>query len=81
MGEEKITNFDQLFDFVLSLNRSSLFGQNTQFSLNATCKNSQLMAEKSLVSVAHKAILTALNISENTKQDEKKSEEVFLFMS
>ena len=58
MWEDKITNFDQLFDFVLSLNWNSLFVQTTQFSLHASCKNSQIMSEKSLVSVAHKAILT-----------------------
>ena len=48
MWEDKITNFDQLFDFVLSLNWNSLFVQTTQFSLHASCKNSQIMSEKSL---------------------------------
>lgn len=81
LGEDKITNFDQLFDFVLSLNWNSLFVQTTKFSLHASAKNSQLMSEKSLVSVAHKAILTSLNISENSIQDESKTQEVFLFMS
>ena len=74
-------NFDQLFEFVLSLNWNSLFDQNTQFSLHATTKNSQIMAEKSLVSVSHKAILTSLNISESPQQHEPKSQEIFLFMS
>jgi 23S rRNA (guanine2445-N2)-methyltransferase / 23S rRNA (guanine2069-N7)-methyltransferase len=81
MWENKITNFDQLFDFVLSLNWNSLFVQTTQFSLHASCKNSQIMSEKSLVSVAHKAILTSLNVLEDTKTDPDKSQEVFLFMS
>ncbi len=81
LWEEKIVNFDQLFDFVLSLSWNSLFDQNGQFSLHATTKNSQIMSEKSLVSVAHKAILTSLNISENSIQDDNKSQEVFLFMS
>ena len=80
MWEDKITNFDQLFDFVLSLNWNSLFVQTTQFSLHASCKNSQIMSEKSLVSVAHKAILTSLNVLEDTKTDPDKSQEVFLFM-
>jgi hypothetical protein len=39
------------------------------------------MSEKSLVSVAHKSILTSLNILEDTKTDPEKSQEVFLFMS
>lgn len=81
LWEEKIVNFDQLFDFVLSLSWNSLFDQNGQFSLHATTKNSQIMSEKSLVSVTHKAILTSLNISENSIQDDNKSQEVFLFMS
>jgi len=81
MWEDKITNFDQLFDFILSLNWNSLFVQTTQFSLHASCKNSQIMSEKSLVSVAHKAILTSLNVLEDTKTDPNKSQEVFLFMS
>ena len=81
MWEDKITNFDQLFDFVLSLNWNSLFVQTTQFSLHASCKNSQIMSEKSLVSVSHKAILTSLNVLEDTKTDPDKSQEVFLFMS
>jgi hypothetical protein len=39
------------------------------------------MSEKSLVAVAHKAILTSLNVLEDTKTDPDKSQEVFLFMS
>jgi hypothetical protein len=39
------------------------------------------MSEKSLVSVTHKAILTSLNILEDTKTEGDKSQEVFLFMS
>jgi len=81
MWENKITNFNQLFDFVLSLNWNSLFDQSTQFSLHASCKNSQIMSEKSLVSVSHKAILTSLNILNNTKTNSEKSQEIFLFMS
>lgn len=81
LWEDNITNFDQLFDFVLSLNWNSLFVQTTKFSLHAATKNSQIMSEKSLVSVSHKAILTSLNISEKSIQDNTKEQEVFLFMS
>ena len=79
--ENKVTNFDQVFDFILSLWRNSLFIPTTPFSLHATCKNSQIISEKSLVSVAHKAILTSLNILEDTKADHKNPQEIFLFMS
>ena len=79
--EDKISNFGQLFDFVLSLNWNNLFIPTTQFSLHASCKNSQIMSEKSLVSVAHKAILTSLNILDDTKSDSDKLQDIFLFMS
>lgn len=81
LWEGKITNFDQLFDFILSLNWNSLFVQTTKFSLHASTKNSQILSEKSLVSVSHKAILTSLNCSKGNIQDDEKTQEVFLFMS
>jgi 23S rRNA G2445 N2-methylase RlmL len=59
LGETTVTTFDELFDFITSLPRKEyLFSGN--LSVQVVTKTSQLSAERSIQSVAHKAIINAL---------------------
>ena len=61
MGEKEVMTFDALFDFVQSLAWKEYL-QTDNISLKVTTKNSQLSAIRTLQSVAHKAILSSLQI-------------------
>ncbi|MDR2540920.1 MAG: hypothetical protein LBD11_03965 [Candidatus Peribacteria bacterium] len=57
LGERRVETFDQLFDFVKSLGWKELL-TSSDISLQVVTKASQLSAERTIQSVAHKAILT-----------------------
>ena len=59
LGEATVESFDQLFDFVVSLPRKEYL-LSPDLSLQVVTKNSQLSSERSIQSVAHKAIITPL---------------------
>jgi putative N6-adenine-specific DNA methylase len=66
LGEAKIETFDQLFNFIVSLPFETYLSTEA-LSVHVVTKNSQLSAERSIQSVAHKAILTALSKAGNTR--------------
>jgi putative N6-adenine-specific DNA methylase len=75
LGEGEITTFDQLFDLVVALPRNDYLPSSAQLSLQVTTKNSQLSSERTIQSVAHKAILTSLaSHTSHPKKDQPKTE-------
>ncbi|GHV21644.1 hypothetical protein FACS189428_2400 [Clostridia bacterium] len=57
LGEHRVETFDQLFDVVKSLGWDEMLTSN-DISLQVVAKSSQLSAERTIQSVAHKAIVT-----------------------
>ena len=59
LAEKEILTFDQLFDTVNAIDRTPYL-PTTNLSIQVTTKNSQLSSQRTIQSVAHKAILTSL---------------------
>ena len=83
MGAKEVKTFDELFDFLKSLPFPQYL-TSSKISVTVVAKYSQLNAEKSIQSVAHKAILQSLWVThhpeEEKKQEEKSDFEIFLHL-
>ncbi|MDR0651646.1 MAG: hypothetical protein LBG59_10055 [Candidatus Peribacteria bacterium] len=80
VGEGKITTFDQLFQFMVDLPWAEYLPPTAQLSLQVITKNSQLFSERTIQSVAHKAILTSLASHIVHKQRELPMTEFTIFL-
>jgi putative N6-adenine-specific DNA methylase len=80
LGEGEITTFDQLFQLMGSLPRAMYLPCSAQLSLQVITKNSQLSSERTIQSVAHKAILTSLASQNKTTSPKTELFTVFLHL-
>lgn len=60
LDQKEILNFDQLFDSVSAIDRKSYL-PSANISIQVTTKNSQLTSQRTIQSVAHKAVLNKLS--------------------
>lgn len=60
LGEKKVTSFEELFQFVLSLPFENFLGKDAAFPVSGNCVRSQLMSVSDCQSVTKKAIVERL---------------------
>ncbi|MDR2415535.1 MAG: hypothetical protein LBD75_02765 [Candidatus Peribacteria bacterium] len=80
IGEGKITTFDQLFQLIIALPWENYLPPTAQLSLQVVTKNSQLSSERTIQSVAHKAILTALTQQSSVLSSSAEKFTIFLHL-
>lgn len=61
IGESKVTSFEELFDFVLSLPWDDVLPADAAFPVGGNCVRSQLMSVSDCQSITKKAIVERLN--------------------
>ncbi len=60
LGEQKVTSFEELFQFVLSLPLEQYLGKDAAFPVSGNCVRSQLMSVSDCQSITKKAIVERL---------------------
>lgn len=80
---DNIQTFDQLFDFVFSLDYSKYFQSWQKISISASSQNSQLSSIPSIQSISQKAIIKKISVSDSSFfqiDPDKPDFEIFIFL-